>query len=148
MRVLEAEAHKRIINAKTKRPAEIANKQSAIVSQLARAEAEVEVQKARIEQIALQLDADIVAPARAYRAEKEAEALAQVAIIRERLRAEGLESYKTCSPPAIRARDLPAREIPHLVIVVGTVDKVEIDQLTFVGARAHEKHGWAGCEPC
>ena len=145
MRVLEAEAHKRIINAKTKRPAEIANKQSAIVSQLARAEAEVEVQKARIEQIALQLDADIVAPARAYRAEKEAEALAQVAIIREqgKAQAEGLEELaKTWLAAGDQAREIFLLEkLRTLVgIMVGTVDKVEIDQLTFVGGSEQTKN--------
>jgi flotillin len=138
MTVLEAEANKRIVNAKTKRPAEIANAQSTIVSQLARAEAEVDVQKARIEQISLQLDADLIAPARAYKAEKESEALAQVAIIREqgKATAEGLEELaKTWLLAGDQAREIFLLEkLKTLVgIMVGTVEKVDIDQLTFVG---------------
>jgi flotillin len=136
--VLEAEANKRIVDAKTKRPAEIANKQSAIVSQLARAEAEVAVQKARIEQISLQLDADVLAPARAYQAEKQSEALAQVALIREqgKATAEGLkELAKTWLTAGEHAREIVLlQKLRTLVsIMVGTVAKVDIDQLTFVG---------------
>ena len=136
--VAKAEAQKRIVNARTQRPAEIAGQQSAIVSQLARAEAEVEVQKARIEQVALQLDADLLAPARAYKAEKEAEAAAQVATIREqgKATAEGLEELaKTWLSAGDQAREIFLLEkLRTLVgIMVGTVEKVEIDQLTFVG---------------
>ena len=137
-RICEAEAQKRIVNAKTKRPAEVAGKQSAIVSQLARAEAEVDVQRARIAQISLQLDADVVAPARAYQAEKRAEALAQVAIIREqgKAQAEGLEELaRTWLAAGDQAREIFLLEkLRTLVgIMVGTVDKVDIDHLTFVG---------------
>jgi flotillin len=138
MKVLEAEANKRIINAQTRRPAEIASKQSALVSQLARAEAEVAVQKARIEQISLQLDADLLAPARAYKAQRESEALAQVASLREegKATAEGLkELAKTWLSAGDQAREIFLLEkLRTLVgIMVGTVENVDIDQLTFVG---------------
>ena len=138
MRVAEAEAQKRIVTAKTQRPAEVAQEESTIISRLARAEAEVEVQRARIEQVALQLDADVVAPARAYKAEKEAAAEAAVAVIREqgKATAEGLrELAKTWLEAGDHAREIFLLEkLRTLVgIMVGTVDKVEIDQLTFIG---------------
>ena len=96
------------------------------------------MQRARIAQVALQLDADVVAPARAYKAEKEAEAAAQVAVIREqgKATAEGLEELAhTWLKAGDQAREIFLLEkLRALVgIMVGTVDKVEIDQLTFIG---------------
>ncbi|MEX1362124.1 MAG: flotillin family protein, partial [Nannocystaceae bacterium] len=133
----EAEAKKRIIAAQTRRAAEIARERGTIEAQLARAEGEMEVQKARIEQVSLKLDADLVAPARAYKSQKEAEARAEVANIKEEglATARGMESLATSWLAAGgQAREIFVMEkLRTLVaIMVGTVDKVKVDQLTMV----------------
>lgn len=134
----EAEAQKRIVAAQTRRAAVVARERSTIEAQIARAEAELLVQKARIEQTRLQLDADVVAPAQAYKSQKEAEARAQVASIKEdgEATARGLTELATTWTNA----DGHAREVFVLEklrglvgILVGTVDHVKVDRLTVVG---------------
>jgi len=132
-----ADAEKRIVDATTNRPAVVAGERSTIESQIARAEAELAVQRARIEQVRLQLEADLVAPARAYRSQREAEARAAVATIREngQATADGLKD--------LAARWLQAGESARQIflleklrslvsIMVGTVRNVHIDQITVV----------------
>lgn len=138
MDVARAEAQQRITKAKTLRPARVAQERSEIEAQIARAEAELNVQRARIEQVKLQLDADVVAPARAFKEQQEAAARAAVAPIEENGRATA-QGLRTLAEQWLRAGD-EAREIFLLEklrtlvsIMVGTVDKVHIDQVTFVG---------------
>ena len=136
--IVEAEAHKRIIAARTQRAAEIARERSVIEAQIARAEADIAVQRARIEQVKLQLDADVVAPARAYRAQKEAEARAQVADIKEEgeATARGMEQLvEAWLAAGGQAREIFVMEKLRTLIgiMVGTVDALKVDQLTVVG---------------
>jgi len=139
IQIAQAEAEKRIINATTARPAIVAREKSAIDTQVARAQAELRVQRARIEQVKVQLEADVVAPAAAYRAQKEADARAQVASIRE----DGLATAEGLRQLAVRWHEAgdSAREIFLLEklrtlvgIMVGTVSNVRIDNLTMIGA--------------
>lgn len=139
MQIAKAEADKRIVAATTARPAQVARVRSEIESQIARAQAELGVQTARIEQVKVQLEADIVAPARAYKSQLEANARADVASIREG----GLATAEGLSQLAERWRDAgdAAREIFLLEklrtlvsIMVGTVKHAQIDQLTMVGS--------------
>ena len=144
-----AEADKRIIDATTRRPAEVAKERSEIEAQIARAEAELPVQRARIEQVRLQLDADLVAPARAYKLQREAEARAKVATIREggRATAAGLhELMKTwlVAGPAAREIFLLEKLRTLVGIMVGTVKNVRIDQITVVGDQADGQPSTAG----
>lgn len=134
----DAEAAKRIIAAQTRRAAEIAREKSTIEAQIARAEAEMRVQAARIDQVKLQLEADVVAPASAYKSMKEAEARAEVAVIKEE--GEATARGMTHLATAWTAADGRAREIfvmeklrTLIGILVGTVDNVKVDQLTVVG---------------
>lgn len=136
--VAEAEAQKRIIAAQTQRAAEIARSEGIIAAQIARAEGEMEVQRARIEQVRLQLDADIVAPALAYRSQKEAEARARVANIKEEgeATARGMRQLtKAWLQAGGQAREIFVLEKLRTLIgiMVGTVENVHIDQLTVVG---------------
>lgn len=144
--IAEAEAQKRIISATTQRPAEIARERSGIEAQIARAEAELRVQSARIEQVRLQLDADVVAPARAYKSQREAEAQAKVAKIREdgKATAAGLrELTQTWIKAGSAAREIFLLEkLRSLVaIMVGTVKNVHIDQITVVGDQRADGTG-------
>lgn len=134
----EAEAKKRIITAQTQRAAEIAHEEGVIAAQIARAQAEIDVQRARIEQVRLQLDADLVAPAAAYKAQKEAEARADVAPIKEQgeATARGMRQLaKAWIDADGHGREIFVMEKLRTLIgiMVGTVDKVHVDQLTVVG---------------
>lgn len=136
--IAEAEANKRIVAAQTRRAAEVARERSVIEAQIARAEADLQVQRARIEQVRLQLDADLVAPAQAYKAEKEAHARAAVADIKEEgeATARGMHQLaRAWIDAGGQARDIFVMEKLRTLIgiMVGTVDKVKIDQLTVVG---------------
>ena len=147
--VAEAEADKRIVTATTQRPAVVAREKSAIEAQIARAEAELRVQRARIEQVKLQLEADVVAPARAYKAQKEAEARAAVAPVREGgvATAEGLKQLaKRWREAGDSAREIFLLEkLRTLVgIMVGTVRQVHVDNLTMVGRDAQGQASVAG----
>ncbi len=134
----DAEAERRIIAAQTRRAAEVARERSTIEAQIARAQAEMQVQTARIEQVALQLDADLVAPARAYKSQKEAEAQADVASIKEEGQATARGMHHLAS--AWNAAEGNARDVfvmeklrTLIGILVGTVNNVKVDQLTVVG---------------
>ncbi len=136
--IAQAEANKRIVDATTHRPAEVAREKSEIEAQIARAEAELKVQGARIEQVKRQLDADLVAPARAYKSEREAAARASVAEIREdgRATAQGLEELaKRWLEAGDSAREIFLLEKLRTLVstMVGTVQNVRIDQITVVG---------------
>lgn len=144
--VAEAEANKRIISAQTQRAAEVAREEGTIAAQIARAHGEIEVQKARIEQVRLQLDADLVAPALAYKAQKEAEARAQVAHIKEegQATARGMRQLAAAWMKAGgQAREIFIMEKLRTLIgiMVGTVKGVEIDQLTVVGDNGNGSNG-------
>ncbi len=147
--ISRAEAQRRIVKAQTLRPAVIAQQRAEIQAQIARAEAELEVQRARIEQVKLQLDADVMAPARAYKMEREAAARASVADIRESGRAQALgleELAKKWIEAGDQAREIFLLEkLRTLVsIMVGTVSKVHVDQLTVVGESTTGQPNTAG----
>jgi len=136
--VAEAAANKRIVTAQTQRASEVAREKGVIDAKIARAEAEIDVQRARIEQVRLKLDADLVAPALAYKAEKEAQARASVADIKEEgeATARGMEELaKAWIAAGGQAREIFVMEKLRTLIgiMVGTVDNVKIDQLTVVG---------------
>lgn len=136
--IAAAEAEKRVRSAVTQRAAEIAKEQSRVVSELAKAEGEVAVQHARIEQVKLLLDADIVAPAEAYKQQRQAWAKAQVASIREdgEATARGLRDLAAAWTDAgSSARDIFLLEKLRtlIAVMVGTVKNVHVDTLTIIG---------------
>lgn len=65
LEIAKADAEKRIRDTQTKRTAMIAEVESLVMAELAKFEAEVKVQTARIKQVEQQLQADVVAPAEA-----------------------------------------------------------------------------------
>lgn len=149
IQIAQAEAEKRIINATTSRPAVVAREKSAIETQVARAEAELRVQRARIEQVKVQLEADLVAPAAAYKTQKEAQARAETAHIREGglATAEGLRQLAgRWLEAGESAREIFLLEkLRTLVgIMVGTVKNVRIDNLTMVGTDSNGEIPTAG----
>ncbi|MBV1856992.1 MAG: flotillin family protein, partial [Nannocystaceae bacterium] len=134
----DAEAQKRIVAAQTRRAATVAREKSTIDAQIARASAEMQVQTARIEQVRFQLDADLVAPAHAYKTQKEAEARADVAAIKEEgeATARGMKHLaKAWTAAGGNAREIFVMEKLRTLIglLVGTIDNVKVDKLTVVG---------------
>ncbi|MEO7454101.1 MAG: SPFH domain-containing protein [Fimbriimonadales bacterium] len=79
--VAKADAQRRLTDALTKRDAVVAEENATVAAALAQAKAEVQVQKARIEQTRQQLEADVIAPAKAAAQEMEARAKADAAPI-------------------------------------------------------------------
>jgi len=134
----DAEAQKRIVAAQTRRAATVAREKSTIDAQIARASAEMQVQTARIEQVRFQLDADLVAPALAYKTQKEAEARADVAEIKEEgeATARGMKHLaRAWTAAGGNAREIFVMEKLRTLIglLVGTIDNVKVDKLTVVG---------------
>jgi flotillin len=141
-----AQADKRLVDARTRRAAEVAREQSTVLSEIARAESELAVQTARIEEVKLTLDADVVAPAKAYRAQKEAEAKAAVAPIIEdgRASAEGLRKLAArWKESGDQAREIFLLEkLDALVkLLVDTVQDVRIDRMTVINEGDHSAAG-------
>ena len=139
MDICRAEANKRIVAAKTQLAADVATEEGDVAALIARAQADLAVQRARIEQVKLQLDADLIKPAVAYRDECLAQAKAQVANIRENgiATATGLRELSASWVKAgDHAREIFILEKLHrlISILVGTVDNIRIDQLTVVGS--------------
>src|SRR5205085_994105 len=71
MQVAAKENDRRIVDARTRRAAMIAEQQAEVQALIAQASAEVGMQSARIEQVKLQLQADVIQPAEAARAQAE-----------------------------------------------------------------------------
>lgn len=135
--IAKADANRRTVDALTRRKAVVAEEQSAIVAQVARRQGEVEVQKARIEQVRRKLQADVVTPAAAERMKAVANAKGDAATIVEQGRAlvEGLQSltqsWKDAGPQAKQIFMLQKMEI-LLKLLGGTVKDVNVDQVTFI----------------
>src|SRR4030095_10929238 len=68
VRTLRADNARGVVDAQTRGAAVIAEARGKVTARLARAEAELEVQRARIEQVRRQLQADVPEPARAPKA--------------------------------------------------------------------------------
>jgi flotillin len=84
---LKADNARRLTDAETRISALVAEARGQVASKLARAEADVEVQKARVEQVRRQLQADVLEPARARKAAAEANAKGAASQIIEQGRA-------------------------------------------------------------
>ena len=109
-------------------------------AELARAEAELPVQKARIKQVTEQLQADVVAPAESECQTMMAEAKGEAATIIEqgRSQAEGLrdlvESLKRSGDDAKRLFLLQKLE-PLLTMLSDTVQPVEVEEVSLIGEK-------------
>ncbi|QRK11306.1 flotillin family protein [Archangium violaceum] len=135
-----ADAERRILEAQARRAARVAEERGAVASQLARARAEVDVQRVRIEQVRLLLEADVLKPAEARRQEQVAAARGAASRIVE-------EGRATATSLSAMARtwedsDGSARQIllaqklaPLLETLLGPVGQAPIERLTVLDAR-------------
>ncbi|HVG58639.1 MAG TPA: SPFH domain-containing protein [Hyalangium sp.] len=138
--VARADAERRILEAKARQAARVAEERGTVASQLARARAEVDVQRVRIEQVRLRLEADVLKPAEARRQEQVAAARGEAARIVE----EGRATATSLSALARtwEASDGSARQIllaqklaPLLESLLGPVGQAPIERLTVLDAR-------------
>ena len=139
--IATANAEKRTTDATTRRAALVAEVEASVGAELARAEAELPVQKERIKQVTEQLQADIVAPAESECQTMMAEAKGEAATIIEqgRSQAEGLrdlvESLKRSGDDAKRLFLLQKLE-PLLKMLSDTVQPVEVEEVSLIGEKA------------
>jgi len=145
MAIAHADAKRRIIDARTKKGAMVAEQQAHVTALVARADAELAVQKARMEQVRLQLEADRIRGAEAMRDQMVAEARGNAAQIIEdgRATAQSLRmvnnSWQMAGDDARRI--FVAQKLGTLVgQMLDTAVDAPIDQVTVIdGSLAGEK---------
>ncbi|MEM6954315.1 MAG: SPFH domain-containing protein, partial [Myxococcota bacterium] len=136
--VARKDNERRIADATTRRAALIAEEQAEVQALLAQSQAEINVQDARIQQVQLQLQADVVRPAEAARDEAVAAAKADAAKIIEQGKATAqvladlATSYRG-QGEAGRDVLLMQKLVPVLQQVSGTIGQLRVDRLTVIG---------------
>ncbi|MFW5926018.1 MAG: flotillin family protein [Myxococcota bacterium] len=136
--VARKENERRIADATTRREAMIAEQRAEVQAGIAQARAEVDMQTARIEQVRLQLAADVVKPAEARMREEQARAKAGAASIIEQGKAtahvlEELATTYRANGEAGRDVLLMQQLVPLLQKVSGTIGELHVDRLTVIG---------------
>lgn len=139
--IAKADAQKRLTETLTRRTALVAEEQSLVIAAVAQARAELEVQKARIEQVRMKLEADVVAPAKAGAEVAGATAKAQTASIIEegKARAEALrrlaETYRQAGP---HAREVLLTQKLNGIInaLTDTIPMTNVEKVTMIDSRA------------
>ena len=135
-----ADAKKRIIDAQTKKSAMVAEERSRVTAAVAKATAELDVQRARIEQVKLQLEADRIKPAMAHRAQLLESARGNAAKVIEegKATAEALRQIsKTWDAQGESARQIfVAQKLSGLVEeLMSTVSALPIDKVTVIDRK-------------
>lgn len=137
--VAQANAQKMLTDALTRRQAVVAEENAAVVALVAKARADVEVQKARVEQIRRQLDADVIQPAKASceAAEERAKAIVAPVVEDGRARAEALklmaESWNSAGPDARQIFLLQKIE-PIIEQITAAIGKAPIEKMTMISS--------------
>lgn len=140
---------RRIADARTKREAMIAEERADVQANISQSKAEITMQEARIEQVKLQLQADVLEPAEAGRKQAEQNAKADAASIIEqgRATAEVLSSLaRTYRGSGTSGRDvlLMQKLVPMLKTVSGTIGDLHVDRLTVIGGGHGHSNGGNG----
>lgn len=136
--VARKDNERRIGDALTKREAMIAEQRADVQAQTSQATAEIGMQGARIEQVKLRLQADVIEPAEANRkkAEQNAKAAAISIVEQGRATAEVLTNLAhTYRGSGASGRDvlLMQKLVPMLKQVSGTIGQLRVDKLTVIG---------------
>lgn len=135
--IARADADKRLVDIQTRRAALVAEELAAVNAMVAKAQAELEVQKARVEQVRRQLEADVIQPAKAAAEAAEAQAKAEVAPILEegRARAEALRAVVTSLEAAgEHGREvLLMQKLPSIIqAVTNVVAETVVEKITII----------------
>jgi flotillin len=144
MAMATADASRRIVDAKTKKDAMVAEQRSEVTALIARSRAEVEVQTERLEQVRLRLEADRIEPADAARRQLIASARGAVAGIVEEGKASAASlramsaSWNAAGDDA--ARVYVAQRLGGLVRqMLSTTTDINIDKVTVIDRRVSER---------
>jgi flotillin len=132
------ENDRRVADATTRREAMIAQQLAAVQASVAQARAEVDTQDARIEQVRLQLDADVLQPAEAARREAEENAKGDAAQIVEQGRATAqvlsdIATRYNSSGSAGRDILLMQKLVPLMAKMASSMGELKVDRLTVLG---------------
>jgi flotillin len=132
-----AEAQRRIVDAMTRRDAVISEQRAVVLGLVAKAQAELAVQRARLDQVRLQLIADKVKPAEARKQQMIEAARGQASRIIEdgRANAEAIrqmsETWQTTGDSARQI--IVAQKLTSLVSsLMSTVGEIPVDKVTFI----------------
>jgi flotillin len=144
MKTARADAAKRITNAKTMKDALVAEQRAEVAALIAGARAELDVQKERLEQVRLRLEADRIEPADAARRQLIAKARGSVAHIVEEGKASAAslrsmsKSWQSAGDDA--ARIYVAQRLGGLVRqMLSTAADVKIDRVTVIDRDVAER---------
>ncbi len=149
VKVAQAENSRRVAEAKSKRGAVIAEQQAEVVALIAQTQAEIQMQDARLEQVKLRLDADVIQPAEAARQEAVQRAKADAAKIIEQGTATATvlkNLAATYRGSGTSARDvlLMQKLVPMLNRITESMGSVKIDRLTVIGKTGDGSSNLAG----
>ena len=139
-----ADAQKRIVDAQTKKEAMVAEERGQVTALVAKANAELEVQSARLEQVRLMLEADKIEPAEAARKQMVEAARAKAAQVIEDGKATAAalrELTRTWKQSGDSARQIfVAQKLSALVNqLMKTVSRLPIDKITMIDNKLN--HG-------
>ena len=145
MEIARRENDRRVADAETRREALIAQQRAEVQALIVEARAQIEMQEARMQQVRLRLDADVLQPAEATRrrAEEQAKAAAQEVIRQGRATAKVLEDLAAAYAKSGSAgRDaLLMQKLLPVMREVGRIGKLPIERLTVLGELRAGGHG-------
>lgn len=138
IQVSMADNQRRIADAQSKRSAMISEQEAEVHAMISQTQAEIGMQDARIEQVKLQLQADLIQPAEASRAQAEQNAKAQAATIIEQGRAtatvlKNLSQTYRASGTSGRDVLLMQKLVPMLGQILGSASQLKVNRLTVIG---------------
>ncbi|MFN7245604.1 MAG: flotillin family protein [Microcystis sp.] len=137
LEIAKADAEKRVRDTQTKRGAMIAEVESVVMSDLAKVQAEVAVQNARIKQVKQQLQADVIAPAAAECQQAIAKARGEAAKIIEQGKAQAEGTKKLAASwqgAGNNAKNIFLYQKLELLLklMVASVPEVQVQTVTVV----------------
>ncbi len=140
MEIVKAQVAKRTTQAETGREAMSAEEVGKVTAALAKAEAELKVQLARVEQVKYQLEADVVAPARAGMEARQADARGAAAKIVEDGKAAAAvmrQMIATWNAAGANARDVfLMQKLEKLVATLTeTIQEAKVERLTYLPGK-------------
>jgi len=141
-----AEAEKLLTDAQSRRAAVVAEEQAQVAQLVAKAKADLLVQKARIEQVRSQLEADVIAPAKAEYEVAEQRAKATVAPIIEdgKARADALRRLsKSWGEAGDQAREIFIMQKLEPIIgqLTETISETHVERITVIDSQGQGNAG-------
>ncbi len=140
MQIAKAEAERRVIDAQTRAEAMVAEERGQVGALVAAARANLDVQRARLEQVKRQLAADVIQPAQANKAELEAQAKAKAAQFVEEGKANVIalqELIDTWNAAGESARPIFLLQQFDTILdaMMSTVQEIDIGKITVIDSN-------------